>query len=411
MLCGHTPFQFASTIDSVLDQVMSPHPASLSLPPVIASSVPVAASSLTCALLTRDPAARISFADFFAHPYIDVEHLPGPDSLRKGMENIVQAVELDERVGEVGEGREEAAEKIDLAVELYVEGVAHLLAHSQYVGGAATVTERATAYIDRAETLKAKACLLRSGVPDIRRGFSSAAAGPDAGRPKRVRGWVGGLMEDIVWGSVSAMRSTFTSAGPASPPGNDDADAAAIADEAERILQDAAGYDAVGDKAALDRYDEGLAMLLRAVSIARDRAVRDRLRAQACTWFDRAEAAKDRQRSGGGAITAAGPQSSGSAGAPWVPPRSPPRVPLGLDQQPQPAPRAPGSPRSNSAALDLRSLPFPTAAHQLSPPPLSPRSTEFTQAATTRPVTGPQVFRGSRINIVYESRLGSAPRG
>lgn len=36
-------------------------------------------------LLERDPLKRISFERFFAHPFVDMEHVPGPESLGKAV--------------------------------------------------------------------------------------------------------------------------------------------------------------------------------------------------------------------------------------------------------------------------------------------------------------------------------------
>lgn len=36
-------------------------------------------------LLERDPQKRISFECFFAHPFVDMEHVPGPESLGKAV--------------------------------------------------------------------------------------------------------------------------------------------------------------------------------------------------------------------------------------------------------------------------------------------------------------------------------------
>ena len=40
---------------------------------------------LLLALLQRDPLARISFDDFFAHPFLDLEHVPSPVCLEKAV--------------------------------------------------------------------------------------------------------------------------------------------------------------------------------------------------------------------------------------------------------------------------------------------------------------------------------------
>ena len=36
-------------------------------------------------LLERDPNKRISFEEFFDHPFVDLEHVPGPSSLLKAV--------------------------------------------------------------------------------------------------------------------------------------------------------------------------------------------------------------------------------------------------------------------------------------------------------------------------------------
>lgn len=40
-------------------------------------------------LLERDPLKRISFERFFAHPFVDMEHVPGPESLRKAVSRVL----------------------------------------------------------------------------------------------------------------------------------------------------------------------------------------------------------------------------------------------------------------------------------------------------------------------------------
>ena len=36
-------------------------------------------------LLERDPSRRISFQDFFAHPWVDLEHMPSGESLARAV--------------------------------------------------------------------------------------------------------------------------------------------------------------------------------------------------------------------------------------------------------------------------------------------------------------------------------------
>nr|XP_045016121.1 serine/threonine-protein kinase ULK3 isoform X3 [Jaculus jaculus] len=47
-------------------------------------------------LLERDPSHRISFQDFFAHPWVDLEHMPSGESLARATALVVQAVRKDQ---------------------------------------------------------------------------------------------------------------------------------------------------------------------------------------------------------------------------------------------------------------------------------------------------------------------------
>ncbi|XP_015728256.1 serine/threonine-protein kinase ULK3 isoform X3 [Coturnix japonica] len=47
-------------------------------------------------LLERDPLKRISFEEFFAHPFVDMEHVPGPESFCKATNLVVEAVKKDQ---------------------------------------------------------------------------------------------------------------------------------------------------------------------------------------------------------------------------------------------------------------------------------------------------------------------------
>ncbi|OXB81978.1 UNVERIFIED_CONTAM: hypothetical protein H355_004061 [Colinus virginianus] len=47
-------------------------------------------------LLERDPMKRISFEEFFSHPFVDMEHVPGPESFCKATNLVVEAVKKDQ---------------------------------------------------------------------------------------------------------------------------------------------------------------------------------------------------------------------------------------------------------------------------------------------------------------------------
>ena len=51
-------------------------------------SVSLKCKSILEGLLQRDPAQRMSFDEFFNDPYIDLEHMPGPDCIHKAVSII-----------------------------------------------------------------------------------------------------------------------------------------------------------------------------------------------------------------------------------------------------------------------------------------------------------------------------------
>lgn len=55
----------------------------------VGSSVSPDCQDLLLALLQRDPLARISFEEFFAHPFLDLEHVPSPLCLGKAVSNDI----------------------------------------------------------------------------------------------------------------------------------------------------------------------------------------------------------------------------------------------------------------------------------------------------------------------------------
>ena len=57
--------------------------------------------------LVRSPEKRIDLCDFFDHPFLDLEHLPGEDSFQKASKLVSQAVEADKE------------KNVELAVEMY----------------------------------------------------------------------------------------------------------------------------------------------------------------------------------------------------------------------------------------------------------------------------------------------------
>ncbi|XP_053933551.1 serine/threonine-protein kinase ULK3 isoform X3 [Cuculus canorus] len=97
-------------------------------------------------LLERDPLKRISFECFFAHPFVDMEHVPGPESLAKATDLVVEAVKKDQ------EGDASAA------LSLYCKALEYFVPALHYESDARrkeAIRAKVGQYISRAEELKA----------------------------------------------------------------------------------------------------------------------------------------------------------------------------------------------------------------------------------------------------------------
>lgn len=110
-------------------------------------------------LLERDPSRRISFQDFFAHPWVDLEHMPSGESLAQATALVVQAVKKDQ------EGDAAAA------LSLYCKALDFFVPALHYEVDAQrkeAIKAKVGQYVSRAEELKAivsssNRALLRQG--------------------------------------------------------------------------------------------------------------------------------------------------------------------------------------------------------------------------------------------------------
>ncbi|XP_036902919.1 serine/threonine-protein kinase ULK3 isoform X2 [Sturnira hondurensis] len=110
-------------------------------------------------LLERDPGRRISFQDFFAHPWVDLEHMPSGESLARASSLVVQAVKKDQ------EGDATAA------LSLYCKALDFFVPALHYEVDAQrkdAIKAKVQQYVSRAEELKAivsssNRALLRQG--------------------------------------------------------------------------------------------------------------------------------------------------------------------------------------------------------------------------------------------------------
>ncbi|XP_062998839.1 serine/threonine-protein kinase ULK3 [Elgaria multicarinata webbii] len=112
-------------------------------------------------LLKRDPHQRISFKDFFAHAFVDLEHMPGAESLSKATSLVTEAVKKDQ------EG--EAAAALSLyskALEYFVPALRYEIDASRKE----VLRSKVNQYVSRAEQLKVlvtsnNKTLLQQGCP------------------------------------------------------------------------------------------------------------------------------------------------------------------------------------------------------------------------------------------------------
>ncbi|XP_074863013.1 serine/threonine-protein kinase ULK3 isoform X2 [Carettochelys insculpta] len=112
-------------------------------------------------LLERDPARRISFQEFFAHPFVDMEHMPSAESLSTATALVVQAVKKDQEADPAA------------ALSLYCKALEYFVPALHYETDARrkeAIRSKVRQYISRAEELKTlvtsnNKSLLRQGNP------------------------------------------------------------------------------------------------------------------------------------------------------------------------------------------------------------------------------------------------------
>ncbi|KPJ14987.1 Serine/threonine-protein kinase ULK3 [Papilio machaon] len=89
-LFGRAPYSSA-TFKELVDKIQRQAP--IELPP--RSSISPGCQDLLSRLLQHDPDKRISYEEFFAHEYLDLEHMPSKENYEKAVGLIKRAIELD----------------------------------------------------------------------------------------------------------------------------------------------------------------------------------------------------------------------------------------------------------------------------------------------------------------------------
>ncbi|KAF3686886.1 Serine/threonine-protein kinase ULK3 [Channa argus] len=140
-LFGRAPFASRS-YSELEDKIRSNQP--IELPP--GARVSKDCRDLLLRLLERNPDARITFAEFFTHPFLDLEHMPTAESLVKAKELVLQAVQKDQ------EGERSAA------LSLYCSALEHFVPAIHYETDRQrkdALRQKVSQYVSRAEELKA----------------------------------------------------------------------------------------------------------------------------------------------------------------------------------------------------------------------------------------------------------------
>ncbi|XP_072320826.1 serine/threonine-protein kinase ULK3 isoform X2 [Eucyclogobius newberryi] len=140
-LFGRAPFASRSYTE-LEDKIRSNQP--IELPP--GTRVSKDCRDLLLRLLERNPDARITFAEFFTHPFVDLEHMPSPESLGKAKALVMQAVQKDQ------EGNRSAA------LSFYCSALEHFVPAIHYETDRQrkdALRQKIRQYVSRAEELKA----------------------------------------------------------------------------------------------------------------------------------------------------------------------------------------------------------------------------------------------------------------
>ena len=146
-LFGSPPFS-SETIEELIEKITSSE--RITIPKTI--EISDKCKDLLERLLRRDPQNRISFEEFFAHPFIDLEHMPSEESYLKGVRLIQEAVDCDLK----GEYRK--------SLQLYTEGLHYLVPICDWGDGSSewhqnkrhALKTKVNQYIQRAEEIKNK---------------------------------------------------------------------------------------------------------------------------------------------------------------------------------------------------------------------------------------------------------------
>ncbi|XP_060709568.1 serine/threonine-protein kinase ULK3 isoform X2 [Hemiscyllium ocellatum] len=139
-LFGRPPF--ASKSFTELEEKIRSNKA-IELPP--GTRVSRECRDLLLRLLVRDPERRITFEEFFTHPFVDLDHMPSAESLEKATALVVDAVKKDQ------------SGDLSSALSLYCKSLEYFVPALHYESDRrrkAAIRSKVTQYLSRAEELK-----------------------------------------------------------------------------------------------------------------------------------------------------------------------------------------------------------------------------------------------------------------
>lgn len=141
-LFGAAPYACA-TLEELHVRVLDPRPVEIPSLPAVTEQC----RHLLQCLLERDPDKRITFEDFFNHPFVDLEHLPSAECLPKAR-NLLQLAVVKDYEG-----------KVSAALNLYCSALDYLLPARKFETDPdvqADLSSKIEQYIARAEVLKSQ---------------------------------------------------------------------------------------------------------------------------------------------------------------------------------------------------------------------------------------------------------------
>lgn len=155
LLTGTTPFSSCKSLKSLIECIKLQ---SIRFPRSIKLSDQC--HDLLVRLLKKDPEARISFEDFFSHPFLRLEYIPSTDSYKHGCDLLSEAINKDKQ-GQVNEALNVYFDALDYLVPIYKFGMP---LNEQTKSLAKSLTRNSLRnklhqYIERMETLRKCASL------------------------------------------------------------------------------------------------------------------------------------------------------------------------------------------------------------------------------------------------------------